>query len=296
VGGGDEDLGPVEDQAVEVEERLPQVVLGPGRAGERRTSLADVNGDGKLDLITTGYEAINVLLGNGDGTFRAGSTTTTADGLVTVAVGDFNRDGKLDLITATNGDQAVKWLPGNGDGSFAAARTIASEGVGGFGPMAVGDFDADGNLDVAFTFYDTNTGSTQVYGTVLLGNGNGTVKGIADDFAFNVGHASVPLLGLVVADFNHDGKLDLITVSEQVNPTMHVLLGSGGGGLGTEQDFSLPLHLSTTPESSASLGLSSAVGDFNGDGFLDVAVAGTNYSTGGSEVEVSLWSNTNTKK
>jgi hypothetical protein len=269
--------------------------IGPKCAGGM-VALADVNGDGKLDFITAGYVAINVFLGNGDGTFRAGSTTTGADGLAAVAVGDFNRDGKLDLFTAANGDGAVKWLPGNGDGSFAAARTIALGGD--FGPMAVGDFNADGNLDVAFTFYGNNSADTQVFGTILLGNGDGTVKEFAGDFAFNVGAASVPLLGLVVADFNHDGKPDLITVSDQANPSMHVLLGSGNGYFGTEQDFYLQLHLSNIPQSSASLGLSFAVGDFNGDGFLDVAVAGINYSTGGSEVEVSLWSpaSTSTKK
>jgi hypothetical protein len=160
----------------------------------------------------------------------------------------------------------------------------------------VGDFNADGNLDVAFTCYGTNSADTQVLGEVLLGNGNGTFNETPSGLAFNVGYAGATLLGLVVADFNHDGKLDLITVDAGNTPSMHVLLGNGNGYFGTEQDYYLPLHLSNTPQSSASLGLSFAVGDFNGDGFLDVAVAGKNYSTGASEVEVSLWSNPNRKK
>src|SRR5439155_679347 len=83
---------------------------------------ADVNGDGKLDLVTAN-SSTSVLLGNGDGTFRAGPTYATPLYLQAVAAADLNGDGKLDLITAVN-NGSVNWLPGIGDGAFGAAQSI----------------------------------------------------------------------------------------------------------------------------------------------------------------------------
>src|SRR5262249_38051764 len=142
-------------------------------------ALADLNGDGKLDLITAalatgisgssnGYDKISVLLGNGDGTFRAGATYTTSTYLVAVTIGNFN--GKLDLITGTNtslhpmaptatsevrevqgsGTVTLSLLPGNGDGTFGAAQTITSFTQSDLEGLTVGDFNGDGKLDLAY--------------------------------------------------------------------------------------------------------------------------------------------------
>src|SRR6266446_3050476 len=111
-----------------------------------------------------------------------------------VAVGDFNGDGKLDLAVANFDSNDISVLLGNGDGSFQAALTFAA----GSSPVsvAVGDFNGDGKLDLAVA----NSGSS--YPSVLLGNGDGTFQA-ALSFAGRSGTSSV-----AVGDFNGDGKLD----------------------------------------------------------------------------------------
>src|SRR5438034_215867 len=79
--------------------------------------VADINGDGKLDLVTEG----SVRLGNGDGTFKPAVNFSTGASPISVAVGDFNRDGKPDLAVANNGSGNVSVLLGNGDGTFQPA-------------------------------------------------------------------------------------------------------------------------------------------------------------------------------
>src|SRR2546426_980193 len=123
-----------------------------------------------------------------------------------VAVGDFNGDGKLDLAVANRGSNDVSVLLGNGDGTFQAALTFAA----GSGPssVAVGDFNGDGKLDLAVA----SRGSSLV--SVLLGNGDGTIQA-ALTFAVRTGTSSV-----AVGDFNGDGKLDL-AVANHVGAEAH---------------------------------------------------------------------------
>jgi hypothetical protein len=103
--------------------------------------VADINGDGIPDLVTTG----SVLLGNGDGSFQDTVNYAAGGGARSVAVGDFNRDGKLDLAVTVAG--GVNVLLGNGDGSFQAALTFST----GYNPssVAVRDFNSDGWPDLA---------------------------------------------------------------------------------------------------------------------------------------------------
>jgi hypothetical protein len=247
----------------------------------------DVNGDGKLDLVTgVSYpEAVVVLLGNGDGTFRAGPTYTGSG--AAVAVGDFNADGKLDVVTRTVLNPATGWsvlnlLPGNGDGSFGTAQFIFGSYDGAYAVaiegVTVGDFNGDGTPDLAvvdrYVGYQS-TAEDYDFGYVLLGGSGGLGGGYAGGGGFlglfdTSGHK---IVGLAAADVNGDGKLDLIAMN--ANGMVDILSGNGDGTF-VPGDHS---YQESSPQNG-----NFVVGDFNGDGFADLAVLQS------GDVQVHLWS------
>src|SRR5437667_101518 len=227
-------------------------------AGSNPTSAAvgDFNGDGKLDLAVAnaGSKNVSVLLGNGDGTFKA-PVNFGAPGPQSVAVGDFNGDGKLDLAVTNAG---VSILLGNGDGAFRAPVTYAT----GNSPssVAVGDFNRAGKVDLVVANLVNNSGGAGSMG-VLLGNGDGTFQPVA-----NYGLGSNPD-SVAIGDFNGDGKLDLAVANSggYGNPaSMKLLLGNGNGTFQPALEF-----VGAGSPNPSSL----AVGGFIGHGRLDVAVA-----------------------
>ena len=218
-------------------------------------AVGDFNGDGKLDLVVANTDSNNVsiLLGHGDGTFQPALDYSVGSDPRSVAVGDFNGDGKLDLVVGNSFSSDVSVLLGNGDGTFQTALNNAT----GFSPLsvAVGDFDGDGRLDLAVVNFAANV-------SVLLGNGDGTFQA-----AVNYSDGSLPV-SVAVGDFNGDGKLDLAVANVaagNVGPgSVSVLLGNGDGTFQTAVDYSV----GSNPNFAA-------VGDFNGDGTLDLVVANT---------------------
>jgi hypothetical protein len=129
-----------------------------------------------------------------------------------IAVGDFNKDGKLDMIVANKGDSSAQVFLGNGNGTFKSQPSVALDGA----PiaLAVGDFNGDGFLDVVAL-------TTDVF--VLLGNGNGTFR--VGGILATVGKVT----SLVVADFNADGKLDLAVTEGNFSEVIGIFLGKGDG-------------------------------------------------------------------
>ncbi len=210
---------------------------------------ADLNADGRLDLITAnkGANTISVLLGNPDGSFGAKKDFPTGNGPVGVAFGDFNADGKLDLAVVNTTDNSVSVLLGNGDGTF-QPKTDFPTGASPVG-LAVGDFNADGKLDLAIVNQADNTVS------ILLGKGDGTFNPKSD---FPTGAGPVAILA---NDFNRDAKLDLV-VADETASSVSVLIGNGDGTFKAKKDF---------PTGTSPVALTT--GDFNADGFLDLAVA-----------------------
>lgn len=220
---------------------------------------ADLNGDGKIDLIVTDsfLNKIFVALGNGDGTFKKGASYAVAGLLTTsVAVADLNGDGKPDAVAVSPGtSNAVSFL-GNGDGTF---RTGSSVTMGaGAVYAAIGDLNGDGIADLATADQDANTVS------IAIGKGDGSF-GTPKSYA-----ASLMPQALILTDFNNDGRLDVVVGngnSRVILPGMEswdvqVLLGNGDGTLYAAPSFPL-----------GSGGTAVALGDFNGDGKVDYVTA-----------------------
>ena len=244
-----------------------------------RLALADVNGDGKLDMLASGcaYKdcstgVVTVRTGNGDDSF-AGANVFGTGGMFpsSPAVADFNGDGKLDLVVANcgNGCQTgtgtVGVLLGNGDATFQTAVTYGTGGIGA-NQVIVADVNGDGKPDLIVPNSCASSANCPLGpGSVgvLLGKGDGTFQpavayGSGGDYAFSV----------AVADVNGDGKLDVLVANAYANPCcpagpLGVLLGNGDG---TFQPVMLGPALGP-----GQLELS----DVNGDGKLDIVTAGT---------------------
>jgi hypothetical protein len=170
------------------------------------TVVGDFNGDGKLDLVGLGPQSdLAVFLGNGDGTFQIPTVAypTVGDTTGQVIAADINGDGKLDLITLQFGfgpTSTVTILLGNGDGTFTPGAVYTITGPLFWG--VIGDFNADGKLDVALATSNAAVAST----TILLGNGDGTFQ-TPSIFPFSA-------VAVSAGDFNNDGKLDIPTAPE----------------------------------------------------------------------------------
>src|ERR1017187_9198855 len=136
---------------------------------------ADLNHDGKTDLITVNVGAtsttpgtVSILLGNGNGTFQTAVSYTVGDQPSSVAIADFNRDGKLDLAVANRNTASISLLTGNGDGTFGLASDVAA--TTNLVSISPADFNGDGKQDLVAVNSSTNS----IY--VLLGNGDGTFQ------------------------------------------------------------------------------------------------------------------------
>jgi Calx-beta domain/FG-GAP-like repeat len=217
----------------------------------------DFNGDDIPDLATLNISTndVSVLMGNGDGTFQPARSSYAGDGypLASLAVGDFNEDGKLDLATGSNfydlygyGIDDVVVLLGHGDGTFAAPRYLGTDLPA--QSVVTGDLNGDDHLDLVVVSWDdtSQTGSL----SVLLGGGDGTFALASTDP--EDGFRPSPAL----ADFDGDGNTDVVLGRE-------LFLGNGDGTLREPSDIGVDAYWGTI------------VGDFDGDGDFDLA--GTNF-------------------
>ena len=232
----------------------------------------DFTGDGHLDLVATDSAGIQMLLGNGDGTFQPAETVATLgvggfSQQTPLVAGDFNGDGRLDLAavgTDSSGAGEVLVLLGNGDGTFQPAIESAL-GAGNYGhpygPIVAGDFTGDGRDDLAVAGAAESLAQAGV--SVLLANGDGTFQP-ARTFAVG-GGLTVTTAALVEGDFNGDGRLDLAALGRESSAAgeVSVLLGNGNGTF-QPQVTTYPVGIDA---------LSMVAGDFTGNGRDDLAVS-----------------------
>ena len=219
--------------------------------------LGDVNGDGKLDIVSAnaGTNNVGVLINNGDGTFGAPATFSTDTHPTSIDMGDLNGDGKQDLVTANYNTNNVSVLFGNGNGTFQPAINYAC----GSQPetVAVADLNRDGKPDVVTVNYNPSCAS------VLLNKGDGTGALMSHvDYTTGAGPYS-----LDVADLNHDGAPDLVTTNHADN-SISILYGNGDGTFVAKTD---------RPTGAGPFWV--ALGDLNGDGYGDLVVTEESANT-----------------
>ena len=245
------------------------VVYASGSYFADSVAVADVNGDGKPDIVVTNGNGVGVLLGNGDGTFQP--VVIYASGLNfadSVAVADVNGDGKRDIVVAGGTPTGmVGVLLGNGDGTFQTAVTYNSGGYSTIS-VAVADVSGDGKPDIVVASTCASSSNCAPNGTVgvLLGNGDGTFQ-----TAVTYASGGYYTTSMAVADVSGDGKPDIVVAnscassSNCANGTVGVLLGNGDGTFQA-------VVISDSGGHEANSVSSVAVADVNGDGKPDIAV------------------------
>lgn len=229
--------------------------------------LRDFDGDGKLDLAVANpgggmptSASLSVALGNGDGTFKAPSTLMTPQGSTGMAVGDLDKDGKLDLVIAHGAQGSISFLKGQAGGVFAAPVPVPAGGATARADdIVVADFNGDQNLDLAVANGTSNNVS------VMLGQGNGTFA--APQTTATNGNSPN---SVIAVDMNSDGFLDLVTPN-QGGSNISLMLGQAAGKFAAGTTYTVgtgPFYVTS--------------GDLNGD--LQPDLVSSNGGTGNLSV------------
>jgi hypothetical protein len=267
---------------------LPAVPYDSGGFWANSVAVADLNGDGKADIVVANCGSsgsngcpggtsveVGVLLGNGDGTFQSTVTYDSGGfGGFSITVGDLNSDGKPDLVVgnfcassgcANGAEGVVGVLMGKGDGTFQPTVSYLTGGFNAFS-VAIADLNGDSKPDlVVANGLAVSGGCSGGCIGVLQGNGNGTFQP-----AITYGAGPQPAHSVAVADVNGDGKPDLVVTNQCIASSqcpnsagVEVLLGNGNG------TFQAPVAYGSGGYDA----LSVAVADVNADGEPDILVA-----------------------
>ena len=246
----------------------------PAQQAPLGIAAADFNGDGFQDIAIANAASatVSVYLGSGSGTFSQAATVTLPKGCSAayIAAAKFTRAAQPDLLAVCAMGQVLV-LPNAGHGTFGTPISttlplgawIGNLMIGQVHP-AIADFNGDGKLDLVIPGLGSSPGNAAapVAWYLLLGNGDGTFQTPS-----SVPFTGVIPLSVVAGDFNGDGKADVVAAAYDSTgaPWLEIALGNGDG------TFQTPV-LSQLPATSGSVLLAA---DVNGDGKLDIVVAGS---------------------
>lgn len=231
---------------------------GPGTAGSQSLTVADVDVDGKMDVITVNNNpsgTISILRGNGDGTFNPYTQYAVDPGPSAIAVGDVNGDLKPDLVVACPSSYTANILLNDGSGGFPTYTAISLNRPS---DVVLIDFNHDSHRDI---LYSTTNG---LVAGLLLNDGSG---GFPTDTGFYVPGLATPGT-LRAGDFDGDGNVDIVAGGPLYNKIASIIFGDGLGGFRSIVSY---------PTGAYNLIQDVAAGDFDEDGKSDFAVLASDF-------------------
>lgn len=258
---------------------------------------ADLNKDGKIDLVIAQQSPneILVLLGNGDGTFRPPITLSLVNTPDAIALGDLNNDGKVDLAVrecpSSNTDCDIAVYLGTGTGTFTPDTVLSAPGSSSFTQsLVMTDFNQDGRLDIATAALGGSSSSPTANFSIFFGNGNGTFSSpeiVPVPFTVPPNFAAFPP-SIVYGDFNGDAVDDIGVETGAIcggsacaESQMNIFLNSGFGKFTFKQQFAT---------SNDEFPFNWQAGDLNNDLIIDLARFSGTARTGA----VATWLNNGT--
>ena len=240
----------------------------------------DYDNDGKLDLLLTGGLVNNenvskIYRNNGDNTFTEQPISLIGVASSSVAWGDYDNDGDLDVLL-TGFEYGVnvvsKIFRNNGDNTFSEQSEISLMGVG-FGSVAWGDYDNDGDLDILLTGSHSGEGGSGNFSLIYRNNGDNT---FTEQTSISI--TAVNLSSAAWGDYDNDGYLDILITGQPATPISKIYHNNG------DNTFSELTSASLAGISDGSV----AWGDYDNDGNLDILLTGSFVSK--------IYHNNNTKK
>ena len=245
--------------------RAAVVTSIPYSVGGLAMASGDFNGDGKLDVaVSGGFDTtfqVDILLGHGDGIFRADGFYGVSADPISVVGGHFHGGNKVDLAVGNLLDSSVSALLGDGDGGFERAVEYGT-----YAPisMSAGDLNGDGREDLVVANYGSASNYLSSSLSVLTGNGDGTFQ---PGLAYPAGES---LNYVAIGDFNGDRKPDLVTVDSLAN-TIITLLNTGVVTFSPTTPLTFPTQLIGTTSAPQSTTL-------NNSGTKPLTISSVTYS------------------